>query len=196
VGCKCNLRGFGELNTFTFQGGVSKPRTHLTEKLLLFVITPYGNELSIFDAKKMGLVRETSSSDLLPANNPWEPFRRLTAEPVSYTSTLPNIKVFVHQVGHNIASTYYSWYINLDEDGPKITIRPFSGRNSPLIFTANGNVLTREEIKDKLKLKEWNSTWVDSELNKPPVEILNSMIEIEQIDRKKNFRKIRIRSDR
>lgn len=176
------------MNIFSFKGGLNKPCRHVTEKMVLFAITSYGNEIMLYDALKSGLVKKVNETN----DNLWDSFRpQKTLE--DYASSLQYFKLFVHKTTYNGSSAWWSWYLQLDEREPKVTIHSFGGERSPLVFSAKCKILTDKEVLEKLNLEECSKAWLGRVEGRPPDEVLKSMVEIETIDPKKDFRKIRIR---
>jgi len=171
------------LNTFTYRGGINKARSHVNEKLLLFIITPQGQEMSHWDAVRNGLIKngEVSATD-----------NQTDKSPKTYTTILKHFKVFVHQDGFQKGKYFHSWFLELGEIYPLVTIRCFSCQRGPLMFEANARVLTLEEVEEGLNLEGQTLRWLHNEMYKPPLEVLNKMITTKPLSPKDGFRKIRL----
>jgi hypothetical protein len=158
-------------------------RSHVNEKLLLFIITPQGHEMSHWDAVRNGLIK--NGEDIATDD-------RTDKSPKTYTTILKHLKVFVHQDGFQKGKYFHSWFVELGETYPLMTARCFSGQRGPLMFEANARVLTLEEVEDELNLEGQTLRWLHNEMYKPPLEMLNKMLTTKPLSPKDGFRKIRL----
>ena len=170
------------MNSFSARIGLHKPRSHITEKLIVFALSPQGNELTLWDATRNGLIKEGEITAPVTTEKPVR----------NYTTILKHIKVFVHQDGFQKGKYFYSWFLELGETLPLVTIRCFSGQRGPLMFEANARVLTLEEVEDELNLDGQTLRWLHNEMYKPPLEMLNKMLTTKPLSPKDGFRKIRL----
>lgn len=162
------------MNSFINRGGVHKPTEHTTEKMYVFVVTPQKEEVILYQAVRVGLVQQ-------------EKDRQAAEAPSIYRTQLNLVKVFVHRDGMKVAKYYYSFYVELDKEGPDITIYSFSGDRGPLIFHAKGNILK----PDDKRIPE--SSWNEITAYRPPSEALQRMVVIKHPDPKLNMRKVMVR---
>jgi hypothetical protein len=162
------------MESFEYQGGVSRTGPHSQEKFLLFFIVG-GKEAPFYVMHRNGLVVQKKAG--LPGFN---------------VKGAEAAKIFVSSQGFGEPTLYFSFYFKFEQEGfPTIEVRPFTKKTN-YYFKARGRFMKKKETLNLLNEDEVSRKFLERQ-EMLPVETLRRMISIDHSSVRKNIRHILVK---
>lgn len=168
--------------------GAYKPVSTRLEKMMVFGITPKGEEIPFHTLIQNGLIKMELDIDHLSSTE--AELRR-----DDYTTNLRFFKIFIQSVKAPNTKMFWSWIVEMDNDSSRTILYSFGRNRSPLFFAGNYKILTKEEILTSNIFQETTKDWVKDELYKPAQATLDELVFIEKKNPKEGIRRIHIRKE-
>jgi hypothetical protein len=163
--------------SLTYRGGVAKPGMHEQEKFLLFFLVGE-NEMPFYQMLKEGLAtRKEDGRDL-------------------FVTVYNTAKIFTSHQGFGIQKKYHSFYVELDEVSPILTIYPFSGQGSTggFLFKAQARLLDRKEVLQRLGASSESRKFFEKQ-ETLALNLRERMVMIDRSEMKKGVRYVSIKGE-
>lgn len=164
--------------TFSYKGGIAKPKMQTSNKFLAFSIVG-GQEVPLYRLQKEGLITRDYAAE--------------TNESI-YLTSHNVIKLFMMRTAFGEQRMMLSLYMRLvDGPAPMITVKPFAEVKDSTGFEFRGKVefLRKKEIFAMLD-KDSDSYKFLSKLRTPSISLLKTIITVDKSELRKGVRHVRI----
>ena len=169
---------------FSFQCrvGAYKPLSTTLEQMLVFGITPKGEEIPLHVLIRNGVVKKDDT----------DPLSHQDLKRECWLTNLQYLKIFIQKKKLLKVKMFWSWIIELNNEQPRTILYSFSRTRGPLFIAGNFKILTKEEILTSNLFNNTTKSWATDELYKPAQATLDELIYIERPDPRQGIRKIHL----